>query len=1008
MFIVIHCGGMPFSGKSFDTLSLGGSESSAYYLAKAFVKKGHQITVFTNEKTECKEEGVKYVWTGNVSNRFPLGDRFDTYATNTPTDVLIIQRHQKAFINKYQSNLNLWWLHDLVLHRSKSLALAQMYNIDGILTVSEYHKEQVHDVYGVEKDFIHVINNGVDLDMYNDVVVDDGDTSKFNMIYSSRPERGLENLVMPDGIMEKLWKKDKSINLDVCMYDNHPQHLKQLYEQLNDRCRELPNVTLLGSLTKRELAGVQKSSDLCCYPTEFEEVSCITAMEAMAAKTPFLSSDVAALYETCKRNVSSGSILLRLQKDGLTSINNFVKRILILRRDKNRLGQLTGMQIDSAPFYSYDRSVNSLLNICEDLYIKKMSNKGSVARHLMRTSDIQRLKKYLKESVTEEDINNSLILQNTITELEECYTFSNSDTEYNDHYQRYYRYEKEIKGVNFGPEDLSNKHRYRGVLNFINNVNSKTNILDFGCAHGHYTYNFAKDLPEAHITGVDVSSINIGEAVKLTTDYHAKSGYPGLSNLEFYKCETVNEGIKFYKPEPDGEEITLGKFDYIILGEILEHLMDPEKYLNHLSRHSLVEGGIIIITTPYGPWEHMGYEKEHPWRAHLWHFDKSEIYTMFGHLPNFEVKCVPHVADHTFEMMGSFIYKFSPGNEEFKSSLEYVPFKEIAPKETISLCMIVRDAENTIRETLCRMIDHVDEIIICVDEETKDSTLAIIRSLESTRRLWPIFTVFTIESPLKIGFDAARNKSIEKACGDWILWVDSDEKMFRVNYMHLHTRHSPVKGYMVAQHHFSIHPLGVLKTDFPVRLFRNFEGTKFFGRVHEHPEKELNKGVGLALPAANFCLSHDSYEDEEVRRRRFHRNISLLVRDREELPDRRLGKFLWIRDLAQMSTFELEQGSNLTTDMIERAKKGIKLWEELLNDKALRMCIDSLPYYSTFSKMLGEGFNYSSKFDTSLAEDLNYEKGIEITGTFHSKKHLNKLLTQLLDEKVKDYGSKYY
>jgi len=34
MFIVMHCGGMPFNGDTVKTRSLGGSESAAYYMAK--------------------------------------------------------------------------------------------------------------------------------------------------------------------------------------------------------------------------------------------------------------------------------------------------------------------------------------------------------------------------------------------------------------------------------------------------------------------------------------------------------------------------------------------------------------------------------------------------------------------------------------------------------------------------------------------------------------------------------------------------------------------------------------------------------------------------------------------------------------------------------------------------------------------------------------------------------------------------------------------------------------
>ena len=42
--ILMHVGGMPFNGDTIPSgQSLGGSESAAYYLAKALVKRGHRI-----------------------------------------------------------------------------------------------------------------------------------------------------------------------------------------------------------------------------------------------------------------------------------------------------------------------------------------------------------------------------------------------------------------------------------------------------------------------------------------------------------------------------------------------------------------------------------------------------------------------------------------------------------------------------------------------------------------------------------------------------------------------------------------------------------------------------------------------------------------------------------------------------------------------------------------------------------------------------------------------------
>ena len=159
-----------------------------------------------------------------------------------------------------------------------------------------------------------------------------------------------------------------------------------------------------------------------------------------------------------------------------------------------------------------------------------------------------------------------------------------------------------------------------------------------------------------------------------------------------------------------------------------------------------------------------------------------------------------------------------------------------------------------------------------------------------------------------------------------------------------------------------------MKTDLPSRFFRNNKGIKFFGVVHEHPELELNKGIGHATIMSDVSIAHYGYSTEEVRRKRFERNIGLLIRDRQKNPDRMLGKFLWLRDLSQMCRWEAEaNGGRITEAMRERARIGIKIWEELLDANQMRMLADpdNLSFYSTLVQVLGVGFDFGFTMDAS-------------------------------------------
>jgi hypothetical protein len=206
-------------------------------------------------------------------------------------------------------------------------------------------------------------------------------------------------------------------------------------------------------------------------------------------------------------------------------------------------------------------------------------------------------------------------------------------------------------------------------------------------------------------------------------------------------------------------------------------------------------------------------------------------------------------------------------------------------------------------------------------------------------------------------------------------------------------------------------PLGVLKTDYPCRLFRNHRGIKFFGKVHEHPEIEMNKGVGSAMILHDIIsIAHNAYKNEDIRIDRFNRNIGLLDWDRKENPDRLLGKFLWLRDMAQMCEQEMRfNGGQISPAMIERAQEGIQIYEELLAAREIKMLVDGLEFYSTLTRIVGVGFDFGFKIDASkLNGGVHLEQAMPVQGHFLNRRHLDLFMDAIVDEKVKNYESRYF
>jgi glycosyltransferase involved in cell wall biosynthesis len=347
---------------------------------------------------------------------------------------------------------------------------------------------------------------------------------------------------------------------------------------------------------------------------------------------------------------------------------------------------------------------------------------------------------------------------------------------------------------------------------------------------------------------------------------------------------------------------------------------------------------------------------------------------------------------------------------------------ETVPKQTVSLCVIAKDAEYDLPRLLKSVEPLIDEVIVGVDAATKDGTEDVAYKLVDDinriqHRCPPLrLSVVGINPAVETGFSEARNATIEQATCDWIMWCDCDEEMVSGERLWKYLRNNQWRGYGMPQHHFSTEPLGVLSTDYPVRVFRNHEKVRFFGIVHEHPERPdcLNEGVGFALQIMDVHFSHYGYKTEAVRRARFERNITLMARDRRENPNRILGKFLWVRDLALMCRFQLEQTQGLVTpDMREKAISGLELWEATLQEhgnhpQVIRMAKDHLEFYDTLVQVMDQGFTFKMKLASGngiTAPELSQMP--ELSARFLNRRHLDLFLSVIIDGEVKGYEGKY-
>ncbi|HIR12348.1 MAG TPA: glycosyltransferase family 2 protein [Candidatus Choladousia intestinavium] len=144
---------------------------------------------------------------------------------------------------------------------------------------------------------------------------------------------------------------------------------------------------------------------------------------------------------------------------------------------------------------------------------------------------------------------------------------------------------------------------------------------------------------------------------------------------------------------------------------------------------------------------------------------------------------------------------------------------------TISLCMIVKDEEETLGRCLDGMKDLVDEIIL-VDTGSSDGT----------KEIAALYTDQIYDCIWEDDFSRARNFALSKGKGEYLMWMDADDvldRRYAKDFLEMKERLGAADVIMmpyVTQFDSRGEPAFVYERE---RIFRNHGGFWFQGRVHE-------------------------------------------------------------------------------------------------------------------------------------------------------------------------------
>jgi len=286
--------------ETFKAGGHGGAETCIIKLAPFFAADGWRVVVFgTPGDFRGVHEGVE--WWG--SDEFLPGERFNTFVSSRST---------LPFDGTPLAKVKLLWMHDVNIGPIENDVLMRP---DKVLGLTNWHANHLQKLYGLPDDKMAVMPNGIDLSLFNK---DDWDkTNKFNFIYSSSPDRGLDTLLslwpiirntFPEANLHLFYGWDM-INKIINMHRSRgsggflEEFRNKCINQIHALGGEEGGIYQHGRVNQAELAQHMAKCSFWTYPTEFMETFCITALEMQMSGVIPVTSNLAALQETVNPDV---------------------------------------------------------------------------------------------------------------------------------------------------------------------------------------------------------------------------------------------------------------------------------------------------------------------------------------------------------------------------------------------------------------------------------------------------------------------------------------------------------------------------------------------------------------------------------------------------------------------------------------------------------------------------------------------------------------------------------
>ncbi len=270
------CAGGPHSWGDYSLeTGIGGSEAMMILYAREFAKRGHEVECYCpNDMPGIYQNVSWYNWERQKIS----------------ADVVVSLRTPKPLMNCDAR------IKALLANDQKCDELPPAVN-DGacnlVITISRHQQERYQALYPDLPVSWLCSSAGVEFSAYKHTPKQRG-----LCLYMSTPERGLEYLITLWPIIHRecpwsLLKITSGFQLYGWSEEDAKKHSRHIY----DRITKLDGVEYVGPIPRPQLQALQSQAQIMLYPSTYDEMCCIAALEASAAEMAILTTNRAALKE---------------------------------------------------------------------------------------------------------------------------------------------------------------------------------------------------------------------------------------------------------------------------------------------------------------------------------------------------------------------------------------------------------------------------------------------------------------------------------------------------------------------------------------------------------------------------------------------------------------------------------------------------------------------------------------------------------------------------------------